>query len=548
MNKVAHYLQEHVVGEVYVSPDVRQHFSEDASIFSLPPAIVVYPRSENDVRKTARFCWQLAERGRAVPITARGSGTDLTGAAIGSGIVLVFPAHMHKILELDPKTGVIAVQPGANYGKLQQTLHTHGRFLPPYPASLEYSTIGGAVANNAAGSKSYKYGVTREYVRGLRVVLANGELIETGRLSKRELNRRMGLSTFEGQVYRELDALIEENKDMLIGKSTNLDLSKNNVGYALSEVKRKDGSFDLTPLLVGSQGTLGLVTEIILDTEAYNPETSLVMVGFDSVEASLQALAEFKKMKDGPSELDFIDGNLLDFVAKTNPQALKSFFADNRPAMVIFAEFDDQSPRHRAKLVKKFSKTASKYGEVIAEANQEPEIEKIRAVRDMASNILTYSESNARAVPLIDDAVVPTEQLKVLFDSISEIMKRLSLNQYAIWGHAGDGNIHVAPFLDLSQVGDRQKGFRLLDEYYSVVTKLGGSISGEHGDGRLRGPLLHMQLDSVLMDVCRRAKKVFDPFNILNPGIKFDATLEAARPLLRSQYSIRRFSDHLPRS
>ncbi|MCA9328056.1 FAD-binding oxidoreductase, partial [Candidatus Saccharibacteria bacterium] len=165
MSKVAHYLQEHLVGEVMTSADARRYFSTDSSVFMQPPSIIVYPRNENDVRKTTRFAWQLAERGRTIPITARGAGTDLSGAAIGSGIMLVFPAHMNRIVELDQKTGVVVVEPGLNYGRLQQTLQTHERFLPPYPASIEYSTIGGAVSNNASGEKSVKYGVTTDYVK-----------------------------------------------------------------------------------------------------------------------------------------------------------------------------------------------------------------------------------------------------------------------------------------------------------------------------------------------------------------------------------------------
>src|SRR5436190_15849940 len=128
MNKVAHYLQEHLVGEVVTSDDARKHFSTDASIFTIIPSIVAYPRNENDVRKTARFTWQLAERGRTIPITARGLGTDRSGAAIGSGIIMAFPGHMNRILEFDSKTGNVIVEPGINFGKLQQTLHTHGRF------------------------------------------------------------------------------------------------------------------------------------------------------------------------------------------------------------------------------------------------------------------------------------------------------------------------------------------------------------------------------------------------------------------------------------
>src|SRR3989344_654106 len=213
--KAAHYLQEHLTGEVLTSVDARRYFSTDGSVFSLMPSLVVYPQNENDVRKTARFTWQLAERGRVIPITARGSGTDQGGAAIGSGIIMVFPAHMKRLVELDSKNNTVVVEPGMNYGKIQQTLHTHGRFLPPFPASMDYSTVGGAIANNSGGEKSVKYGTTKDYVKELRVVLANGEIIETRRLSKREFSKKMGLISYEGEIYRALDTLIEENQEVL---------------------------------------------------------------------------------------------------------------------------------------------------------------------------------------------------------------------------------------------------------------------------------------------------------------------------------------------
>ncbi|MGH7234302.1 MAG: FAD-binding oxidoreductase, partial [Candidatus Saccharimonadales bacterium] len=267
MNRVAHYLQEHVSGEVMTSSDARAYFSTDNSIFTLTPNVIVYPKNESDIRKTARFAWQLAERGRAIPLTARGNGTDLTGAALGSGILLVYPAHLNQVKFFDAKTSEITVEAGINFGKLQQLLQSYQRFIPAAPASLEYSTLGGAVANNAGGRKSFKYGSIREYVRGLRVVLANGEVIETERITKRELNRKLGLSTFEGEIYRSIDTLIEENRS-IVEKSA-LGVSKNSAGYDLSDIQQKDGSFDLTPLFVGSQGTLGLITEVTLSTAPY---------------------------------------------------------------------------------------------------------------------------------------------------------------------------------------------------------------------------------------------------------------------------------------
>src|ERR1700729_1093710 len=332
MSKVAHYLQEHLVGEVMTSTDARRYFATDASIFQLPPALVVYPRNENDVRKTARFTWQLAERGRVIPITARGSGTDKTGAALGPGIMLIFPAHMNRILELDTKTNTVAVEPGINYGKLQQTLLTHGRFLPPYPASLEYSTIGGAVANNASGEKSLKYGDTGTYTQSLRVVLANGEVIQTGRLGKRELSKKLGLATFEGEIYRSVDTLIEEQRELI--ERTQLNVARNNAGYNLQAIKQRDGSFDLTPLFVGSQGTLGIVTEVLLSTEEYTPQTTLLLATFDSLEQAHASILELRDPSTMPSAIELIDGNLLQMVHELNPNQLKDSVQPPFPPVV----------------------------------------------------------------------------------------------------------------------------------------------------------------------------------------------------------------------
>jgi FAD/FMN-containing dehydrogenase len=299
MSKVAHYLQEHVLGEVITSTALRQYFSTDGGVFTVTPSVVVYPRNENDVRKTARFAWQLAERGRIIPITARGRGTDQSGAAIGTGIVMVFPSHMHHISELDGKSGVITVQPGITYGHLQQTLHTHGRFLPPYPASFEYSSIGGAIGNNAGGEKSVKYGKTSKYVRSLRVVLANGEVIQTGRISKREVNKKLGLSSFEGEIYRGLDKLYEENHELI--KADPLGVTKNSAGYNIWDVKHKDGSIDLTPLFVGSQGTLGIITEAELSTESYNSQTTLIAAAIDDIQVAEQITLSYVACQMDPA-------------------------------------------------------------------------------------------------------------------------------------------------------------------------------------------------------------------------------------------------------
>lgn len=544
MSKVAHYLQEHVMGEVMTSLDARRYFSTDGSIFTIAPAVIMYPRNENDVRKVARFAWQLAERGRIIPITARGSGTDQGGAAIGSGIILAFPAHLNRIIELDAKSGVVVVEPGANYGRVQQTLETHGRFLPPFPSSVEYSTLGGAVANNASGEKSLKYGDTRAYVKALRVVLANGEVIETYRLSKRELSKKLGLATFEGEIYRALDALIEENQS-LIDKSI-LNVTKNSAGYDLLDIKTKEG-FDLTPLFVGSQGTLGLVSEITLETETHNPKTNLLVGFFNDIQKAQKAILELRGLSSLPSAIEMVDDNLLQIVQKVNPNQLKDLIPTPMPRIILLVEFDEVSEHTQKRLVKKAHKILEKYAASQQEAKNDEEKENLWKIRHAAATVVAQSDTALKAVPVIEDGIVPPEAFSDYLTGVQELLKRNHL-QAAVWGHAGDANLHMQPLLDLSQVGDRQKAIRLMDEYYALVIGLGGSTSAEHGDGRLRAPYLSKLYGPEVYGLFQKVKTIFDPYNILNPGVKVNASLEDIKPLIRHEYSLGAWYDHLPRS
>ncbi len=545
MSKVAHYLQEHLLGEVTASEDARTFFSTDSSIFHVTPSIIVYPRTEQDVRKTARFTWQLAERGRVLPITARGAGTDQSGSAIGPGIVLVFPAHMNRIVQLDMKTGNTVVEPGLMYGRLQQTLHTHDRFLPPYPASFDYSTIGGAVGNNASGEKSFKYGSTEDYVKGLRVVLANGEVITTGRLAKRELSKKLGLSTFEGEIYRQLDTLIEEHKDTL--KAMELGVSKNTAGYNLADVKQANGSFDLTPLFVGSQGTLGLITEITLATEEFNPETTLFMASFDSVDSACEAVTELRHLPDRPSSIEMVDGHLLSFVNRLNPNQLKGVVDTPIPSMMLFIEYDNVGDRNRKKCAKRTRRILDKLATKYEQADEYESRMRLWKVRNASSSLLSHTENRLKAVPIIDDAIVPVASLAELIKGAYALFAAAKL-QVAAWGHAGDGNIHLQPFFDLAQLGDRQRAFRLYEEYYKLVLSLGGSTSGQSGDGRLRAPLLPQVYGADAYALLEKVKAIFDPYGTLNPGVKIGVTLDQVKPLVRGHYSLSHLYTHMPRS
>lgn len=544
MSKVAHYLQEHLTGEVMTSPDVRRYFSTDTSVLTLTPAMVVYPRNESDVRKTARFTWQLAERGRVIPITARGAGTDQGGGALGAGIIMAFPAHMNKMLEFDDRSGVTVVQPGLNYGKMQQALKTHGRFLPPFPSSMEYCTIGGAIVNNSSGEKTFKYGSTRDYVRSLRVVLANGEVIETGRLSKRELSKKLGQTNFEGEIYRALDALIDENQELIAQMEPHV--TKNSAGYCLDLVKHRDGSFDLTPLFSGSQGTLGIVSEATIDTEVFNPNPALLVAYFDSIEQAQTAVLELRGLSELPSTIEMVDSHLLELVEKINPNQLLDLIEKPYPRVVLFVEFDNPE-RAQKKAVKKAEKVLERYATDVQLEMDVAAQDKLWAIRHSSAVVVAHTEGRVKALPIIEDGVVPPERFGEYLKGVYDLFARNHL-QSAVWGHAGDANLHMQPFLDLSQVGDRQTAIRLLEDYYNLVISLGGSTSGEHGDGRLRAPFLPRLYGEEVYGLFKKVKQIFDPYNTMNPGVKIDVSIDDVKRMLRTEYTIEHLADHMPRS
>ena len=539
-SKVAHYLQQHLMGEVMTSADALKYFSTDGSVFTKKPKIVVYPRNTSDVRKTARFTWQLAEKGHVMPITARGKGTDQAGAALGDGVMMVFPAHMNKILELDKNT--VTVQPGLIYAKLEQTLHTHGRFLPPYPSSAEFSTIGGAVANNAAGEKTIKYGQMREFTQNLQVVLANGELIKTGRKGKRELNKLMKGDSFEAHIYRELEQMLINNADVI--ERSKLNVSKNSAGYMLSQVRKKDGSMDLTPLIVGSQGTLGIVTQATIKTEPYNPSTTLVVGFFEDIDQAQQAVTKLHETH--PSALEMVDINLLEFVKKHHPEQLRGIVSEPYPEIVLLCEYDDLSERTQKSKTRKAKKILHDHAIEFRVTKDEHEKETLWKIRHSAAAVIWQVVGSAKALPIIEDGVVPRTKLKEYVARTYDIFEKYNLD-VALWGHAGDANMHMQPFLDLGKTTDRQKVFKIMQDYYGMVLDLGGSTSGEHSDGRLRAPFLPKVYGENMYKLFQDVKELFDPHGTLNPGVKVDVKMADLVPMLRNEYSMEHLYDHMPR-
>jgi FAD/FMN-containing dehydrogenase len=542
MSKIAQYLQDHLLGEVTDSLDVRRYFSRDASILQVTPTVVVYPASESDVRKATHFCWQLAERGKTLPITARGGGSDTSGAAIGSGIMMVFTAHMNRILALDPKKEFVTVEPGITFASLQQTLYTYGLFLPPYPTSSAYATVGGGLANNAIGEKSVKYGDLAKYVEKLSVVLANGEVIETGLLSKRELNKKLGLTTLEGHIYRGIDGLIEENHSLLRDEKDRIRAAHNRSGYNLFDVKKK-GSFNLTPLFLGSQGTLGIIAEATLQLVHHNPLVELCVLSLDSLSELHDILPKIVSLK--PSVCEMINKAAVNQINHNNPSQLKGLLENPAAEIHLIIEFDDAKEGAQKKSLKNLAKVSEKSGGFLMIARTNEDREKINKLRRAAAALHFETRGPARAVPVAEDVSIPIDRLADYLHRVTEIYSGGGLVP-AVWGHAGDGVVRMQPVLDLAQIGDRQKLFKVQDLVYNAALTMGGSISASAGDGRMRAPYMGHVYGKEAQQLMLQVKKIFDPHGILNKGVK-TASAEEVKSLLRTEYSLARH-EHLPHS
>ena len=510
----------------------RRHFADDCSALRQLPQIIISPIDEQDVRKITRFAWQLAERGRILPIVTRGAGTDMSGASIGQEIVLATEPHLSRILEFDDKHHRVTVEPGANFGKLQHTLtFSHSSFIPAYPTSIAYSTIGGAIANNSGGERSLRYGTMSNFVESLRVVLANGDVINTGRITKKEVSRKKGLSTFEGEIYRAVDGLLSENPDTVASYDVP---SRGGVGYNLKSIRADNGSVDLTPLFVGSQGTLGVIVQAVVSTEVYKPDISkLIFILKDR--SSLDTLSA-KLLADKTINIEYVDASMIELARREHTTFLANEIGEELPAGVLLAEFAKMSNRTLDKLVKKYYKVFADSGVVLIEQDKDVDFvaEKLKALPNF---LLAQQFGVAQLVPGIDDAMVPQGSVDEFLNLAEQLFKKANVS-VSVHGRVGEGIIHAYPLIDLSQLGDRQKLQRLTADYYKLVLSVQGSIVGEYGAGRTRGAFAREQLGDVLFELMHRVKQIFDPYGILNPGVRVDVDPKANLSLLGVDYDI----------
>jgi FAD/FMN-containing dehydrogenase len=505
--------------------------SVDGSIFTILPQAVLYPKDAGDIQAVIHYLFQQAQQGMPVPsVTARGRGSDQAGGPLGDGIIIDTTRHLTQILEIGEE--FVRVEPGCRYGELQDELKKRGNYLPPYPASLEICTIGGAVSNNSSGEKTVKYGNTRDYVTGLKVVLASGDEVEVRALHPAEVHGKGHHYTFEGKVYRELAALLKAH--VRKEEHPHFHVTKNSTGYCVWLIEEK-GMFDLCKLIVGSQGTLGIITEITLKTLPYPKVFSLTAAYFSSIDRAAHATTELHAL--GPSALEIVDKNLLDLVEERQPGHLKGLVPSPIPQIVLLVEFDEQDDHRRAAKTAAASTILEKYAYEHRLARSVEEQDRFWLLRRSAAAVIWTVEGPVKALPIVEDGVVPPAKLPEFFIRAYELFRKYDL-KIAVWGHAGDANLHMQPFMNLSDPLDREKIWPFVDEFHALIISMGGCISAEHNDGLLRSPYLQAQYGEELYGIFRKVKRIFDPYNYLNPGKKVDVHLEDIKKYLRDSYSL----------
>lgn len=536
MSKVADYLQSHIIGEISVTDAVRASVSRDASVLKITPEIVAFPRVTNDIRKIARFAWQLADKGHVLPITARGAGSDTTGASLTKGISLVMPAHMNKIFEIEPKQKLVRLQPGVTMRSLNDVLQFHGLAVPSAPVSSMYSTVGGAIANNASGPLSGVYGLTGDWVHQLEIVMANGDVLQTGRISKRELNKKKGLQGMEGDIYRAVDAAIEDHKDLVAAMASG---QYGNFGYALGQVKQKDGSFDLTPLYAGSQGTLGIISEIIMKSEFVTANYSLAALLCQSKEQARDLLDAMRKLE--PTSLDYFDGDIFKNAAECGKK-YHAFGEHGAPEALVLVGFYQFNERTRTKKLKKLRK-ALKNTDVVIVTSDDAEPEDLRSLYDAPYyQIMGYKNENA--VPIVDGVGIPSDRLETFVEKLAAIGKKHKVD-LPLYGRALEHVYTVRPRLDLHKVTDKQKLFKLLDDIHGLVDACDGTMIAMGGEGRTKTRFVRARAPKELLNVFADIKKACDPCGFLNPGVKQDIELKYLVDHMDSTYPASHLADKI---
>ena len=534
-----------IKGDVDVSVATLSTFSHDTSLFEVIPEMVTFPKDTKDISALVRYVQEKNKENtegiNKLSLTARSAGTDMTGGPLTQSIVVECMRYINNFISIGDDYAV--VEPGMFYRDFEKETLKHGLLLPSYTASREICAVGGMAANNSGGEKNLMYGKTERYVRKLKVVLDDGSVEEFHTLTMDELKKKMKEKTRCGEIHKNMYSLIEKNYDMLVKAKPNV--SKNSSGYYLWNVYDKEkGTFDLSKMLVGSQGTLGITTEITFGLIKPNPHRRLVTIFLND----LSFLGELVNhvLAHNPESFESYDDHTFNFAMRFFPQIAKrlkgslitlglSFIPEfwlvvtgGVPKLVLLAEFSDQTEEAAVERAEAAAKDLRDTFHVpVRVLHSEAEAEKYWVIRRESFALLRQNVKGVRTAPFIDDFVVLPKYLPEFLPKLNTILDKYHLI-YTIAGHVGDGNFHIIPLMDLSDPKSKEIILTLSKEVYELVFSYHGVITGEHNDGIIRTPYLEEEFGTEIYKLFVEAKNIFDPNNIFNPGKKVGGTLAYA--------------------
>lgn len=549
-------------------------YSTDWSLFSVMPAMVVAPKNVSDIKKLVQFVSENKEKNPELSITARAAGTDMTGGPLNHSIILDVTKYLSGVKKVTRKkggtqksfyghtyaiTGEATVLPGTYYRNFEPKTLKQGLVLPCYPASKDLCAVGGMVANNGAGEKTLKYGQNKDFVKSLRVVLSDGNEYKLEPLKFSELTAEITKGGFLGNLYEEIYNLIKNNWNLIQEKKPIT--SKNSAGYYIWDVVQAEsiesfengkGYFDITKLIVGAQGTTGIISEITYKLVDVEPAHDLLVVYVNDLSSVPNLVRHL--MKFNIEMLEMYDDNTFKLGVKFFKDFLKDkgFFTAIRyclrflpevwmaithgvPKLMVLAEFSGKNETELHKSMKEAEMEMNILKLPARRIERDADEEKFWDFRHDSFKILTeHSKSSRtagkglRTAPFIDDIAINPEYLPKYLPRLIKILDSHKL-LYTIAGHLGNGNFHIIPLMDVAEIGDGKKILEISEQVYDLALEYRASITAEHNDGIIRTPFLAKQFGKEMIDIFEKIKYIFDPLNIFNPGKKVHGTMDDVR-------------------
>ncbi|NNF35395.1 MAG: FAD-binding oxidoreductase [Saprospiraceae bacterium] len=517
-------LNERLEGEIKFDELTLRLYATDASVYRELPTAVAWPCGKGDLVRIVEFANK-----HKLPLIPRGAGTSLGGQVVGVGIVVDVSRYMNKILEFNREEGWVRVEPGIGRDELNHFLKPHGLFFSPITSTANRAVIGGMVGNNSCGTNSIVYGTTRDHTLEVEAVLSDGSEVVFKDLDAEEFKNKRNQGNLEGSIYKQLQhELSDPEVIMNINEGfPRSDIHRRNTGYAVdtllnSEVWSEKGTINLSKLMAGSEGTLALFSSIKLDLDTLPPPHTVVLaVHFTSIRASMEATQI--AMKHQPFSCELMDKVILDCTKDNIEQSKNRYFVEGDPAAILLIEFRgeyDEECSQKANILKKELMEAGLGYSFPLIRNQDTT--KVWSLRSAGLGLLANIPGDKKAVACIEDTSVSLDDLPDYIDEFTSMMK--GFGQEAVYyAHAGAGEIHLRPILNLKVKEDVKQFVDISRATAELVKKYKGSLSGEHGDGRVRASFIPLVMGEENYQLFRRIKETWDPEHIFNPGKIVDA-------------------------